>query len=230
MVLTKIFHFLHTKISLIFEPCNKKTIIEHFLFKGWAHPACPFQKLLTFIIMSVTKEKIEHLRYPIGRFSYEPGFSAAKRTELIENIRRLPAQLKERLEKIDGAILEIPYRPEGWNISQVVHHIADSHMNAFIRFKLGLTEDIPTIKPYKEGLWANLADTQHTPITVSLALIEALHTRWLVLLESMDEADWQRAVFHPEYKKELKLEMFLGLYSWHCSHHLGHIDLVLNKV
>lgn len=180
--------------------------------------------------MSVTKDQIEHLRYPTGRFTYSSGYGAAQRAELIANIRRLPSQLKERLEKIDEATLNIPYRPEGWTVRQVVHHIADSHLNAYIRFKLGLTEDVPTIKPYKEALWAKLADTQHTPITVSLALIEALHTRWLVLLESMEEADWQRAVFHPEYNKELKLEMFLALYSWHCGHHLAHIDLVLNKI
>lgn len=179
--------------------------------------------------MSVAKEQIEHLRYPVGRFYYEPGYSPEKRAELLSHIRKLPAQLKERLQDVDESLLDIPYRPEGWTIRQVVHHVVDSHMNAYIRFKLGLTEDTPTIKPYKEGAWANLADTQHTPLTVSLALLEALHTRWLVLLESLEEADWQRAVFHPEHQKNLKLEMFLALYSWHSRHHLAHVDLVLDK-
>lgn len=179
--------------------------------------------------MSLTETQIEHLKYPVGRFSYQPGYNATQRAALMEHIRQLPGLLKERLDNIDPAKLNIPYRPDGWNIKQVVHHVADSHMNAYIRFKLGLTEDTPTIKPYKQAAWANLADTQQTPLAVSLALIEALHLRLLTLLESMTESDWQRTVFHPEYKKELTLEMFLGLYSWHGRHHLAHVDLVLNQ-
>ena len=127
------------------------------------------------------------------------------------------------MNNLDEAQLQTPYRPDGWTSQQVVHHVADSHMNAFIRFKLGLTEDNPSIKPYDEVMWAELSDTKIVPINVSLTLLHALHTRWVAVLENIKEEEWSRTLFHPEHKREMSLWYVIGLYAWHGKHHTAHI-------
>jgi hypothetical protein len=123
-------------------------------------------------------------------------------------------------------MLEIPYRPEGWNVRQVIHHCADSHMNALIRFKLALTEDQPTIKPYLQAKWALLSDYRLDP-GISISLLYGIHQRWVTLMESMSESDWKRSLVHPEYQHEQRLEQTAMLYAWHCAHHLGHVRSVI---
>jgi uncharacterized damage-inducible protein DinB len=174
-------------------------------------------------------EELETLKYPIGRFSYSGPYDPATRDRLKEKIKALPAQLRTLCRDLSEAQLSRRYRPGGWTVRQVIHHIADSHLNSIIRFKLGLTEDAPTIKPYDEAAWADLHDTAVTPIGVSIQLLEALHTRWGNLLDGFSEEDWQRKVFHPEKKDTVSLDEFLGLYAWHGAHHLEHIKLALKR-
>ena len=171
-------------------------------------------------------QTMDHLKYPTGQFSYQAGYSDAERQRKKEIIRSYPERLANALENITDAQLDTHYRSEGWTLRQVIHHVADSHMNAYIRFKWALSEDQPVIKAYNEKEWAKLPDTQHTPISVSIDILRAVHQRWLILMDHMRDEDWQRAVFHPESKRVIKLEEFLGLYAWHGDHHLGHIKLV----
>lgn len=174
-------------------------------------------------------DQLEQLKYPIGRFRYAGGYDDATRNEYLEKIRTLPARMRALTENLDEQQLLLPYRPEGWSIRQVIHHVADSHMNSIIRFKLALTEDNPTIKPYDEAAWAKLRDSAETPISVSLQLLEALHTRWSNLLDGIQAADWERTVFHPERKSNVSLNEFLALYAWHGEHHLEHIRIALKN-
>jgi hypothetical protein len=168
-------------------------------------------------------------RYPIGRYQPPPEISADLRAEWIERIAATPAALREALRGMDDAALETPYRDGGWTVRQVTHHLPDSHVNAYVRFKLGLTEDTPTIKPYMEAAWAQLADTRETPVEVSLALLEALHHRWVTLLKSIPEEAWSRAVMHPE-NGVMRLDRLLGLYAWHGDHHVAHITGVRKRM
>lgn len=168
-------------------------------------------------------------RYPIGTFEFEGEISAQQREEWIRDIEDLPAQLKAAVQGLSEEQLNLPYREGGWNSRQVVHHIADSHMNSLIRFKLALTEDVPTIRPYYEDRWAELTDSK-MDIQVSLALIEALHTRWVVLLRSLGTEDYSRTFHHPESGKTLPLDYNLGVYAWHGKHHVAHIRTLRNKL
>lgn len=161
------------------------------------------------------------LRYPVGRFQRVENLTADQRTPLISAIAETPAKLRQAVAGLNEQQLDTPYRPGGWTVRQVVHHLPDSHMNSFIRFKLGLTENEPTIKTYEESLWANLADAK-APIEPSLVLLESLHTRWITLLDSLSPSDWKRAVRHPEMGL-LTLDGLLQLYSWHGRHHVAHI-------
>ncbi len=165
---------------------------------------------------------MEELRYPVGKYQPQP-FSEKQLQEWITDIKFLPQHLENAILNLDNKQLDEPYRPDGWTVKQVVHHVADSHMNAYIRFKLGLTEDNPTIKPYDEVAWANLSDTQNLPINVSLTLLHSLHLRWVEVLKNITTPEWSRPVFHPEQKKELTLWMLLGSYAWHGRHHTAHI-------
>jgi len=165
---------------------------------------------------------MEDLRYPIGKYEQQP-FSAKQLKEWSIDIQFLPQHLENAVLNLDEAQLERPYRDGGWTIRQVVHHVADSHMNAYIRFKLALTEDNPTIKPYDEGAWANLADTKIVPINISLTLLHALHVRWMEVVQSIKEEEWNRTVFHPEHQKVMTLWYLLGSYAWHGRHHTAHI-------
>ena len=137
-------------------------------------------------------------RYPIGKFKYDGPPTPERRQELLNQIEQAPASLRTAVSGLSEPQLDTPYRPEGWTVRQVVHHVPDSHLNAYIRTKLALTEDEPTIKPYAEDRWAQLADTQATPIDVSLTLLDALHDRWLRLLRSLQREDWKRTFHHPE--------------------------------
>jgi len=162
------------------------------------------------------------LRYPIGKMEMPKEVSALRRQLAIESIASAPKKLREAVHGLNEAQLDTPYREGGWTVRQVVHHVPDSHMNAYVRFKLALTEEEPTIKPYAEDRWAVLADTRTTPIEVSLMLLESLHTRWMRLLGSLAAADWKRTFRHPELGV-MNLERMLALYAWHGRHHVAHI-------
>lgn len=161
----------------------------------------------------------EDLSYPIGKF--DPSDSRT-RTANIETIRSLPEELSNAVRDLDEAQLDTPYRPEGWTVRQTVHHVGDSHLNSIIRFKLALTEDNPTIRPYYEDRWAELDDSR-MPLDASLKIIDGLHARWASLLASMTDADFERRLTHPE-TGEWTLENMLGLYAWHSRHHTAHIN------
>jgi hypothetical protein len=162
------------------------------------------------------------LRYPIGRYQLVE-YSSAEKESRLADILFLPRLLEFALLNLDEHQLNTPYREEGWTINQVVHHVADSHMNAFIRFKLGLTEDTPIIKPYIQDKWGETSDVLHVPVNYSITLIHSLHHRWYELLKSMTDADWQRTLFHPEQKREITLWEMLLIYAWHGKHHAAHI-------
>ncbi len=163
----------------------------------------------------------EDLRYPIGKFSKDIEITPELRKEFVGDIAALPANVKKSAEDLTDEQLDTPYRPEGWTVRQLVHHIADSHLNSIVRFKLALTEDAPTIRPYYEDRWAKLEDS-FLPIEPSIKIIEGLHLRWTSLLSSMSDEDFQKKLIHPE-SGEWTLEQFLGLYSWHSRHHTAHI-------
>jgi hypothetical protein len=161
-------------------------------------------------------------RYPVGKFTFNAPPSEAQRNTFIDDIERTPAALRSAIANLSPEQIETPYRDGGWTVRQVVHHVPESHMNAYIRFKLALTEDDPTIKPYMEDRWAVTPDVQSTPLEVSLAMLDSLHDRWVRLLRSLQPADWKRTFRHPELGL-MPLERNLALYSWHGQHHVAHI-------
>src|SRR5690606_7177161 len=165
---------------------------------------------------------LEQLKYPIGEFQKPITITEKTLAQWIADIAEFPAKLKNEVSKMTDGELDSPYRPGGWTIRQVIHHCADSHMNSLIRFKLALTEEVPTIKPYKEDQWAQLSDAQ-MPVAPSLQLLEALHSRWVNLLSSLTEQELSRCYYHPEQQKEIDLKTTIGLYAWHCNHHLAHV-------
>ncbi len=169
------------------------------------------------------------LRYPIGKFHYEGEMTEEARCRAIQEIAETPARLRKAIEGLTAQQLATPYRPEGWTVRQVVHHLPDSHLNAYIRFKLALTEDEPTIKPYEQERWANLEDTRNTPVEVSLALLGSLHQRWVVLLESLRPEDFARTFRHPE-QGIVSLDKQLALYAWHGRHHVAHITSLRERM
>ena len=163
------------------------------------------------------------LRYPIGHFTPPAASLPGIRAAHIETLRQLPDRLREVTAGLSDAQLDTPYRDGGWTVRQVIHHLADSHANAYIRVKLALTEDWPTVKPYNEAAWAELADSRNLPIAGSMAMIEALHGRWVVLLESLSEEDFHKGYNHPEHGKQ-DLSTVLAMYAWHAQHHTTHIS------
>jgi uncharacterized damage-inducible protein DinB len=165
------------------------------------------------------------LQYPVGKFTWPAQVTAEDRQRYIAQIEESPAKLRAALKGLKPEQMEIPYREAGWTIRQMIHHIPESHMNSYIRFKLGLTEHEPTIKPYDEGAWAITGDVAATPVEVSLDLLDALHKRWVVLLKSMSDADFERSITHPELGK-VALKNLLALYGWHTTHHVAQIDAV----
>jgi len=170
---------------------------------------------------------IENLKYPIGKFSMPKEFSAALTGQWIRSIEELPGKLRSAVNNLNDQQLDTPYRDGGWTVRQVIHHLPDSHMNAYIRFKLALTEETPVIKPYFEDRWAQLPDGKIAPVAISLSLLEALHQRWVLLLKSMSEDDLKKKYHHPESHKDWELRNVLALYAWHGNHHLAHITSLL---
>ena len=168
---------------------------------------------------------LDALRYPIGRFN---AAAAGSRSEQIDTLRHLPANLRAAVAGLNDTQLDTPYREGGWTVRQLVHHIADSHANSYIRVKLALTEDDPTIKPYDEAAWANLPDSR-LPIDPSLALTDAVHARLVNLLESMSDADYQKTFRHPE-RGQVTLANNLAIYDWHSRHHLAHITRLRERM
>jgi DinB family protein len=168
------------------------------------------------------------LRYPIGKFHFEGPLTEDQKQKHLAEIEQAPANLRAAVKGLSNQQLDTPYRPEGWTVRQLAHHVPDSHLNAYIRFKLALTEDEPTIKPYAEDRWAQLADTSTTPVEVSLALMDSLHQRWMNLLRSLKPEDWKRTFRHPEMGV-VSLEKNLALYSWHSRHHVAHITTLRER-
>lgn len=171
---------------------------------------------------------MEHLKYPIGKFVAPETVTNEMRSVWIEKLEALPQQLEAALVGITEEQLDTPYRPEGWTVRQVVHHLADSHINAYCRLHLALTEEAPVIKPYQEGLWAQLPDSQ-MPVESSLQILRGVHQRWVHLLRSMTEADFAKTYVHPQYGKVYSMDTMTALYAWHGEHHLGHIGIVISE-
>jgi hypothetical protein len=165
---------------------------------------------------------MDDLRYPIGRHQRPAAVTAADRTRWLEEVEAAPEKIRAAVSGLDDRQLDTPYRPGGWTLRQVVHHVPDSHMNAYVRFRLALTEDAPTIKGYEEALWAELPDARTAPPELSLAILDALHRRWVLLLRGLDEAQWKRPYRHP-VNGDTPLEAALALYAWHGKHHAAHI-------
>lgn len=166
--------------------------------------------------------ELEILKYPIGRFEGAKEYSTHDIKTNIQIISAIPSKFINLLAGWEEERLETPYRPDGWTVRQLVHHVADSHMNAYIRFRLALTEDSPKIKPYEEAAWAELADAKTAPVDLSLQLLKYIHLRWVLLLNSMDEADWAKTYLHPETKRTPTLAEVLAMYAWHSEHHYQH--------
>jgi uncharacterized damage-inducible protein DinB len=161
-------------------------------------------------------------RFPVGKFHYDGPPNEEQKHVFLDEIARTPANLRTAVHGLSEAQLDTEYRPGGWSVRQVIHHVPDSHLNSYVRFKLALTEDDPTIKPYAEDRWAELADSKATPVEVSLTLLDSLHDRWVRLLRSLTEEEWKRTFRHPDLGP-MTLEKTLALYAWHGKHHVAHI-------
>jgi uncharacterized damage-inducible protein DinB len=169
------------------------------------------------------------LRYPVGRFDMKAPLPESGRTPLIKSLASVPERMRNALASLSEAQLNTPYREGGWTVRQVVHHVPESHMNAYVRMKWGLTEDNPTIKTYDEALWAELIDARTAPVELSLALLTALHARWDVLLNKMTESEYQRTIRHPEWG-QISLSKLLQLYEWHGRHHEAHVRALRERM
>ena len=167
--------------------------------------------------------QLDQLRYPIGKFSFNENADEKAVKQWIAAIEQHPSQLRSAVKGLNDTQLNTPYRDGGWTLRQVVHHLADSHLNAYCRVKLALTEDHPTIKPYEEKSWAEMDDAKNLPVEVSLSILEALHKRWAYMLNKIDSKDYEKSVFHPESKREMSVKFLINLYSWHGKHHTAHI-------
>ncbi len=177
----------------------------------------------------MNEQELEQLKYPIGRFTKPEAFTPEFLEKAIATIESFPEKLKKETQNLSEEQLDTPYRENGWTIKQVVHHCADSHINSIIRFKLALTEDKPTIRPYFEDRFAELTDSKNFPIEASLQMLEGTHKRWVALLKSLSEEDLQKTFIHPEHNREFSLELNIAIYAWHCEHHLAHITVLKNK-
>ena len=175
------------------------------------------------------REEAMDLRYPIGRFAWKGSSTAEERARSIEAIEEAPARLRAAVTGLNAERLATPYREGGWTVAQVAHHVPDSHMNSYVRFKLALTEEGPVIKPYDEARWAELADSRDVPVETSLVLMEALHGRWVALLRGMTEAEWGRSFVHPEMGA-VRLDRALALYDWHGRHHVAHVTSLRERM
>lgn len=169
-------------------------------------------------------------KFPIGQFQKPPVITHQQIQQWIEEIAAFPEQLAKEVNGLTEEQLDTPYRPGGWSIRQVVHHCADSHVNSLVRFKLALTEDTPTIKPYMEDRWAELPDSKTMPIGPALQMLHGTHTRWVVLLQSLTPAHLKKTFIHPEHGKHITLEENIGIYAWHGKHHLAHITTLKQRM
>jgi uncharacterized damage-inducible protein DinB len=176
-----------------------------------------------------SEDELEVLRFPIGRFSPLRTLTAEGREGMWDEIAAAPAALRVAVDGLDEAQLDTVYRPGGWTVRQVAHHIPDSHLNSYMRFKLTVTEDVPTIRTYDEAAWGELVDARHAPVDVSLALLDALHARWVPWLRSLSHDDYRRRLDHPELG-EMDLDVLLQLYAWHGAHHVAHITSLRNRM
>jgi len=165
---------------------------------------------------------MDDLRYPIGEFQLPGPATDEQRYEWMADIAEAPSRLREAVNGLSAEQLDTPYRPGGWTVRQVVHHLPDSHLNAYTRFRLALTEDEPTIKPYQEARWAELEDARTAPVILSLQLLDALHRRWVLLMQSLSGPEWKRTLRHP-VDGIRSLEEILATYAWHSRHHVAHI-------
>lgn len=180
------------------------------------------------MIESLTQSETD-LRYPIGRYRKVASLSSQERERAIEEIAATPVRLRAAILGLTAEQLDMPYRPGGWTVRQLVHHVPDSHLNAYVRFKLALTEDNPTIKTYEEARWAELEDGRSTPVEVSLSLLDALHDRWVRLLRSLAPEDFERTLNHPDHGP-MTLDSLLALYAWHGRHHVAHITRLRQRM
>lgn len=171
---------------------------------------------------------LEQLKFPIGHFSFSEDCSQVQLELWKQIIAGFPQRIKKITKNLSPVELNWQYRPHGWKIKQVVHHLADSHMNALIRIKLALTEESPVIRPYEEGLWAELSDGLSDDISSSVKIIEGVHERWSQILENLSDKDWEKMYFHPQHQRLFSIKEGLGIYQWHCEHHLAHIEQALN--
>jgi hypothetical protein len=171
----------------------------------------------------------DDLRYPTGRFVIPEAYTEELRREWIGELTALPRLANAAVRGLDDRRLDTPYRPDGWTVRQVVHHLPDSHLNAYMRFRLALTEQEPTIRPYYEDRWAELPDARQAPVEVSLALLEALHARWVTLLRTIRSDDWLRIFVHPEHGRRMTLNETLAMYAWHGRHHVAHITALRER-
>jgi uncharacterized damage-inducible protein DinB len=178
---------------------------------------------------ALSRHDLEALRFPIGRFSPRDDFTADDRAALWNEIAAAPTDLRAAVDGLEEAQLDTAYRPGGWTIRQVVHHVPDSHLNSYMRFKLTVTEDVPTIRTYDEAAWGELEDARHAPIDVSLDLLDALHARWVPWLRSLSDDDYRRRLDHPEWG-EMNLDVLLQLYAWHGAHHVAHITSLRERM
>ena len=169
------------------------------------------------------------LRYPIGKFTFDGPITEKQRSQLIDDIEGAPAKLRAAVAGLSPQQLDTPYRPEGWTVRQVVHHVPDSHLNSYLRFKWALTEEEPTIKAYYEERWAELDEARCGPTEISLALLDALHKRWVLMLRAIKPEQWNRSFRHPELGL-MGLEKNLALYAWHGKHHVAHITSLRERM
>ncbi len=171
----------------------------------------------------------DDLRYPTGRFAAPSAWTDASTAEWRTAIAALPSAIRGAVEGLDDRQLDTPYRDGGWTVRQVVHHVLDSHVNAYCRFKLAMTEDTPTIKPYKEALWAELPDGRTGSVEPSLYALEGVHARWCRFLDGMSISDWDRGFHHPEHEEVIPLGRTLAMYGWHSRHHVAHITALRKR-
>lgn len=169
-------------------------------------------------------------RYPIGPFQRRDELSPDERQAMIDVIAAAPSRMREAVAGLDDAQLDTPYRDGGWSVRQVVHHVPDSHLNAYVRLKLALTEEQPTIRPYDEAKWAEVVDSKITPVDVSLTLLESLHTRWTTLLRALEPDDFRRTFKHPDHDGTQTLDWLAAMYAWHSRHHVAHITSLRERM
>ena len=170
----------------------------------------------------------DDLRYPVGKFHFDPNVTPATRRACFAQVREAPAAMRAAVRGLTASQFDTPYRPDGWTVRQVVHHVPDSHMNAYVRMKLAVTEDHPAVKTYEEGRWADLPEAKSGAVAMSIDLLDALHRRWVAFLRALPEGNFRKTFSHPEWGI-VSIDESLGMYAWHCRHHTEHIRMAIKK-